>query len=519
MANGVATSVFWNVGGSAVNVLAGLIVAPFLLSRLGASAYGLWLLMAALSGYFSALDLGIGGSVSRNLTYHFAKGDMDRARRLFTSALTLMTGIALVAMLLIPGVMWLFFHLYKSDIPDARYDEVWWALLLICFTFAINFPLGLSGVILWAKERFDYQNMIDIPGVVARAGLSIYCISQEPNLVVLSVITLVTIAIPGIIKFVVAFRLVPELRIARPLLCRESVREIFDYGSWFFLLSLARTIHPLVSGTILGNKLGAAPVAPFRTGAQQLIVYSNTFLVNGSQALIPKAVALHANNRHDEQRQLFLAGGKICATLALFITVCFYFLGEPFLSIWTKDRLISAYPILIFLAIGELLPMSQWISYNIILGVGKHRLLAIYSLIEVVAIATLCLLLVGPFGIWGICLAVAVPGTLCRGLVTMTYSCRLHEVGVGRYMLHAFVPAFLWMLPTVAMMFALNLVHVPTTWLGLWLHGALAAAVFLGTAGGSLAGRERVGRVLQGVRTKLSARREMTNDVPVSSER
>jgi hypothetical protein len=48
-----------------VDGLIGLIVLPFNVRHLGTSAYGLWMLTASVTLYFSVLDLGFGGSMTK----------------------------------------------------------------------------------------------------------------------------------------------------------------------------------------------------------------------------------------------------------------------------------------------------------------------------------------------------------------------------------------------------------------------------------------------------------------------
>jgi len=45
----------------AVELVVGLIVLPFNVAHLGMAAYGLWMLTASLTAYFSVLDLGYSG--------------------------------------------------------------------------------------------------------------------------------------------------------------------------------------------------------------------------------------------------------------------------------------------------------------------------------------------------------------------------------------------------------------------------------------------------------------------------
>src|SRR5438445_9695240 len=91
----IARNICWNWAGMAANMVAGFVIAPFLVSRLGETSYGLWILIASLSGYFQFLDLGVRGSVGRNMAFYRAKGDQAGINAILNSALAFTGVVAL----------------------------------------------------------------------------------------------------------------------------------------------------------------------------------------------------------------------------------------------------------------------------------------------------------------------------------------------------------------------------------------------------------------------------------------
>jgi hypothetical protein len=61
-----------NVGSSwsalATNVLVGIFLSPFILHRLGDAAYGIWVLIFSVTGYYGLFDLGIRSSIIRYIS-------------------------------------------------------------------------------------------------------------------------------------------------------------------------------------------------------------------------------------------------------------------------------------------------------------------------------------------------------------------------------------------------------------------------------------------------------------------
>ena len=170
----VARNVLWNWGGTLTHLVVGFLVMPYLVFQLGPTRYGLWVLISALTGYFSILDLGIGGAVARNVAFHRSKNDLDGVNRLMSSALAIMLGVACVAVLATCGVLLVFFRIF--DVPADQVVAVQGAVLLVGVTLALNFPLGMFGGVLWAYERFDLQNRVDTCALLfTQAGLLKRC--------------------------------------------------------------------------------------------------------------------------------------------------------------------------------------------------------------------------------------------------------------------------------------------------------------------------------------------------------
>src|SRR5262249_52337937 len=93
----IALNVLWNWAGIAVGILTGFFVSPFLVRTLDEAGYGLWVLIASLSGYFGLLDLGVRGSVGRNMAFYRAREDRANVNAVLNTALVLLCIPALLS--------------------------------------------------------------------------------------------------------------------------------------------------------------------------------------------------------------------------------------------------------------------------------------------------------------------------------------------------------------------------------------------------------------------------------------
>ena len=508
----ITRNVLWNCAGLGSRLGVGFFIAPFLLHGLGASTYGLWIVIGSLTSYFGVLDLGVRGSIGRNVALHRAQGDLDGINGIFSTAFCYLCAVAVLSLAVTVGATYLFFRMVQVDADQLHAARL--ALLLIGLNFALTLPLQAFDGILWAYERFDLQNGVDIPTVLLRAGLTYYFIAAGHGLVALAVITLVTsLACLGV-KVMLALRLEPNLRIGWTRIDRTATKGLFGYGLWYFLLSLVRTIAPPVFLLIVGSRLGMALVAPFNV-ATGLLGYANQFLIAGTQVLTPMATAMHARDDQERQRALFLTGGRGCLALSVLLVSLFFFLGKPLIRLWMGPSMESAYPLLLILSAGELLPMSQWITYSMILGKGRHRILAISSVLEITTSAGAALLLTATDGgLVSVCLALAIPAALARGVCPMVFGCALVGLSPARYFAQAVLPPLLAALGPLLLLSLATMWSTPTTWLTLILCGGGYAIFYLVVSGIGLFGVQ----VWRGFARKLFVREPATQKPPALVE-
>ena len=266
---------------------------------------------------------------------------------------------------------------------------------------------------------------------------------------------------------------------------------------------------PPISLMIVGSRLGMTLVAPFNI-ATGLIGYANQFLIAGTQVLTPVATALHARDDQERQRALFVTGGRGCLALTLLLVSLFVFLGRPLIRLWMGPSMEYAFPLLLILSAGELLPMSQWITYSMILGKGRHRILAICSVLEITVSAAAALLLTAADGgLVGVCIAMAIPAALARGVGPLVFGCRLTELSPMSYFASAVLPALGVAAGPVLLLGLTTAWWTPTTWPQLFLCGGGYTILYLGVAGIGLFGidvwRGLAQRLFAGQRDRASA--------------
>src|SRR5450759_5129575 len=97
-------ALFKNVGSSwfalGLNILIGLFLSPYILHHLGDEAFGLWVLIFSITGYYGLFDLGIRSSIIRYVAKYSTLAKNEELNRLINTAFFTYSGIGTVAILI-----------------------------------------------------------------------------------------------------------------------------------------------------------------------------------------------------------------------------------------------------------------------------------------------------------------------------------------------------------------------------------------------------------------------------------
>jgi O-antigen/teichoic acid export membrane protein len=472
----ITRNVVWNVAGILAPMLAGFVIAPFLVNRLGQTTYGLWILIGSLSGYFGMLDLGIRGSVGRNMALFLAKDDRQRVNEIFATAVAYLLGMGLLTMLVTCFIPTVFFRLV--DVPADETAAVTLALLLTGAHLACWLPLNVFDATLWAGQRFDLINAVDIPVTFLRLVLTYLVVVGGYGLVGLAASTLVLNLLTGIAKATLTFWGFPWLRLSPRLVTSTAWRALFGYSIWLFLFSLSRSLYPQVSLLIIGSRLAVSSITPY-SFASRLLQYAGMILIAATGVLTPVATGLHATGDLSRQRDLFRRGSSYCTGLALYFLLVFVFLGGPIITLWVGHDMPPAPLLLAILTAGEALPLAMFVAQSLVFAMGAHRPLALVSALELVGNFLLALLLVDTYGVVGVCVAMALLGFVCRGIVPALYGCHLLKVRPYDYGRDAIVPALGPALLAGLPLAGLTSWSYPHGWAQLLLYGTAFTLFYL----------------------------------------
>jgi len=501
----ILRNVFSNWGGSAIAVLIGLYMAPFVVHHLGDTNYGIWILLGSFTGYFGLFDIGVRPAVSRHLAFYRAKNDIEHANVILSTAVALLSATGLIVFVLIASLHFLFFKLFH--VPLAQVATVRIAVLVVGLNMALTFPLRIFDSVLWSGQHFHLINLVDVITAVGRAAATLYFVGKGYGVVALACIALASTIASAAGKAWMGFRRQRNMAIRFNYMRRSAIGELFGFGVWSFIGAQGNRLISLVCPTVIGHFLGVGMVTPYSI-AKRLLRYVNEIIIGATGVLTPVATALHAREEHGRQRRLALTGGKYAFAISIYFFLGLAFLGKPFITRWMGPKYAYVGPLLTILAAGKLFALAQSMMSNIILSKAKHKMLAYLRMLQFLLLAHAALMFL-KHGLLGLCIAEATLAGLLSGLIVAIYGCSLLGLSIFSYVRATMLPVLLVASVPAYLFYVTVRWRPPATWLDIFLYGSVFTLVY-GVACACFIGRTEVIQLLQARKTRHASANHVT---------
>ncbi|MFQ5790455.1 MAG: hypothetical protein ACE5JI_08275, partial [Acidobacteriota bacterium] len=157
----------------AVSLSVALYITRLLIERLGTSAYGMWVLIGSLLGYYGLLNFGIDSSIVRYVSKNLATNDKEELEKIISTGLAFFSCLGVAVCLTTAALAYLFFY---SDVffhnlfnlPQDLRLEFSLVLAIAGIGMAISFGARVFVAVMRAAERYDLLNAINIGLIVGR---------------------------------------------------------------------------------------------------------------------------------------------------------------------------------------------------------------------------------------------------------------------------------------------------------------------------------------------------------------
>ena len=303
----------------AVNIAIGVFLMPYTVRHLGTSEYGLWMLVASITAYFTLLDLGYGNGLVRHVADADARDNPALVNQILSTFVVVYVVLgALVALAAGAMVLWVphFPRLLPSQVPLARF-----ILGVIGIRIALGFPMTIFGAVTTARQRFALNNLVATVSAIVNAAVqfTLLALGYHVRAVVAGSVIVDLVTYLGYAW--TAKRAFPALRLRLSSFRAPLVRDVTAFSLYFFIISIAVQIGFNLDNIVVGAALGTSAVAVYAVTlrlAEAQRSLSNQF----NTLMFPVVVRYGATNEPRVLRDMLIEGTRLSLTLVCGLTIC-----------------------------------------------------------------------------------------------------------------------------------------------------------------------------------------------------
>ncbi|OXG08759.1 O-antigen/teichoic acid export membrane protein [Flavobacterium araucananum] len=377
-----------------------ILFTPIIIKNLGSEAYGLQSLVNVIIGFLMVADMGLDIPVTKLVSEYSVLKNPKMLNKLLNTTLQVYLAIgclgAIIILILTPFLVDGVFNIPPSMHQHAKF---------VFYLAALGFIGGLLNM--WGQSvfngilRYDISNSINVVVTIVSILVGTFFVIKGYGVVVYVFVRVLFTFLSGIVYLVTSKYFLEDFKISLGI-DKDIWLNLKNQVGYGFFLRLSGILTSRFDQALIGVWIGVAAVGYYSIAI--LIVGSISGLINSmTHFIFPKMSQLNASGSMEKLEELFLTGSKFVGILVFFIIPPIILVSNQVLTIWLGKNIANqAYKVLILLFIAAII-QSIFVAVvnNYIIGIGKLKLFAKYTLVRSCFFLLLCFLLIKKFSLLG----------------------------------------------------------------------------------------------------------------------
>lgn len=410
-----------NVVGQGVIVLAGLLVVPLIVHRVGATYYGIWAVTVSIATLVQLVDLGVSDGLVKYVAEYVSRDDRREAA-LFVGAATwnyavIGAVIALIGLAVavgLPHVLGLEGHVRRVVTPMAA---------LVAVAIGIYIPSVAPIAVLRGLEQFPALNMIRAGGALFEVVLTVPVMLMGGGIVGLAAVFLVSTVTTFAASVVVVRQTAADLW-AHPIRRDPTrARRLLRFSVPVALVEIAGRVQLRSDAIVISVALPVRFVTPYNF-AQRLADGTRIITEQFVKVLLPVATEVSTRRDRSALGSIFLTGIRLSFAIAVGVALPLILLGGPTLVLWVGPEFRGHGDVVAILAASAIFDLCLFTAAAVLQSIERHQPLARIALAGAIFNVLLSIALVGPFGIVGVALGTLIASSGATVLFALPYAAR-----------------------------------------------------------------------------------------------
>lgn len=410
------------------NIVIGVLLVPYFIKTLGVGAYGLIPLATSITGYVAIIVQSLNTAVSRFLTINLHREDYVAANKIFNTALF---GLTVVILLMVPFIL-IVAYLTPSlfHVPAGQETGAVLLLLGVSAAFLIRTWSGSFTVQLFAYNRLDLQNLVNITNLIVQTGLIILLFNiLGPDLGLVGVAYLVGALVASGVSVIFARRVCPHIRVTIHYFDRRVIRDLCEMGWWVVVNNIGTLLFLQIDLIVVNLLFGATSAGEYAIALQwSILLRAIAGVLSG--VLTPSIISCYARRQTETLIRVTKSAVKLMG-LAMALPIGFVCGFAPeLLTVWVGNEFAFLWPLMVLLTVHLSINLAVLPIFPINVAHNRVRVPGIVTFFMGIGnfgLAVALPLLTG-MGYYGVAAAGAIVLTLKNAFFTPWYATRVLRV-------------------------------------------------------------------------------------------
>ena len=315
-----------------LSTVVSLYTSRVVLQTLGVEDYGIYGVVGGVVAMFSFLNSTMAGATSRFLTFEMGKGDKERLKATFSSALIIHIGIALLVLVL-AETLGIWFLNNKLVIPEGRMEAAYWVLQFSVLGMIVGFTQVPYNAAIIAHEKMDVFAYVELINVFLKLGIVyLLYIGDFDKLILYAFLTLVVNVIVAMIYRIYCLKHYEESKFNAHL-DKDISKNILSFSLYNLLGNLGVVVNTQGTNFVINMFFGVVYNAAASIGTTISNVI-NGFASNVLTAFKPQITKSYAQDNIPQFQSLILWAIKSMLLLYSLIAIPVGFTIKEVLSLW-----------------------------------------------------------------------------------------------------------------------------------------------------------------------------------------
>jgi O-antigen/teichoic acid export membrane protein len=455
-----------------VPIVIGFFLMPVIVNKIGATAYGIWLLANSVVGYMGIIDLGLGPTVTKKTAEYLAIRADDKLNQVLSTAFSLYLALGLVIATLVLVLAQIIPFLFHTDAQQGPQLKL--VLLIIGMQAAAGFPFSIFGGMISGLQDFHIRSILTVANAIFRLTGTVIVLSLGFGLISLLILEFGLSGISWAFQVFWIKKRVPHLKLHPKLYDRGEMKQLFKFTGAMLLWRVAGlTIHR-ANRIIIAMFMPVANVTLFEIGTKTA-EWPRTGVWSFLSPLLPACSELNAQRESESIKEVYLTGTKFILAFYLATGGALFCWGAEFISLWMGKQFAAAVSLMYILLLGNVYQAQNVVAHVMLAGMGVlkafTRVMASYPVVNLILAITLTKM----FGLLGIARAVTLTFIIVETYLT-TQVLRVFRVSFRDLVLSCYLPSLISIVPAATSAYVLHQVMAVNSWERL----AAVTATFLG---------------------------------------